>query len=144
MASVREILSRKGSDVMTADPRTTVLEAARLMNSEGIGALPVVEAGVLVGIFTERDLMRRVVAQELDPRQVPIGQVMTRDPYTTTVEASVEECAALMTARRIRHLPVMGAEGLRGIVTIGDLLAFQIADQADTIAQLNSYVYDNR
>ena len=114
------------------------------MNSEGIGALPVVEAGVLVGIFTERDLMRRVVAQELDPRQVPIGQVMTRAPHTVTGDASVEECAALMTARRIRHLPVLGAEGLQGIVTIGDLLAFQVADQEVTIAHLNSFVYDNR
>lgn len=144
MASVREILSRKGSEVVTADPRTTVHDAARLMNSRGIGAVPVVEAGTLVGIFTERDLMRRVVAQDLDPRLTPIGQVMTPDPYTTRVDATVEECAARMTAFRIRHLPVMGPDGLGGIVTIGDLLAFQVADQANTIAQLNSFVYENR
>lgn len=144
MASVREILSRKGSEVVTAEPSHSVHEAARLMNSKGIGALPVVDAGRLVGIFTERDLMRRVVAQDLDPRVTLIRQVMTPDPQTTSVDATVEECAARMTVCRIRHLPVMGPDGLGGIVTIGDLLAFQVAEQADTIAQLNSYVYDNR
>jgi IMP dehydrogenase len=69
---------------------------------------------------------------------------MTAAPLTATVETSVDECGALMTARRIRHLPVLGPAGLVGIVTIGDLLAFQLADQAATIAQLNSYVYDVR
>jgi CBS domain-containing protein len=144
MATVREILARKGPEVVTAAPEGTVLEAAQLMNARGIGALPVMEEGSLVGIFTERDLMRRVVAEGLDPRSTSVRQVMTAAPLTATVETSVDECGALMTARRIRHLPVLGPAGLVGIVTIGDLLAFQLADQAATIAQLNSYVYDVR
>jgi CBS domain-containing protein len=144
MATVREILARKGSDVVTATPENSVLEAAQLMNARGIGAVLVMEEGSLVGIFTERDLMRRVVADGRDPQTTRIREVMTAQPLTTTVAASADECGALMTARRIRHLPVLGPAGLVGIVTIGDLLAFRVADQADTIAHLNSYVYDVR
>lgn len=144
MATVREILARKGSEVLTVSPDSTVLEAAQLMNTRGIGAVPVIEVGALVGIFTERDLMRRVVAETLPPETTRILQVMTPDPLTARPETTIEECGALMTARRIRHLPVLGQGGLIGIITIGDLLAFQIAEQAATIAQLNSYVYDVR
>jgi CBS domain-containing protein len=144
MATVKELLARKGSEVVTAAPESTVLEAAQLMNTRGIGAVPVIEYGALVGIFTERDLMRRVVAEGLDPRVTRIRQVMTADPLTAKPETTVENCGALMTTRRIRHLPVLGPGGLVGIITIGDLLAWQVADQADTIAQLNSYVYDVR
>lgn len=144
MATVREILARKGSEVLTVAPDSTVLEAAQLMNARGIGAVPVIEFGALVGIFTERDLMRRVVAETVPPDTTRIRQVMTPDPLTARPETTVEECGALMTARRIRHLPVLGPGGLIGIITIGDLLAFQVAEQAATIAQLNSYVYDVR
>lgn len=144
MATVREILARKGTEVVTAAPDTPVLEAAQLMNARGIGAVPVMAEDRLVGIFTERDLMRRVVAEGRDPRTTLIREVMTPEPLTATPETTVDDCGALMTARRIRHLPVLSPGGLSGIVTIGDLLAFQIAEQASTIAQLNSYVYDVR
>jgi CBS domain-containing protein len=144
MATVREILARKGSEVLTVAPDSTVLEAAQLMNARGIGAVPVIEFGALVGIFTERDLMRRVVAETLPPETTRIRQVMTPEPLTARPETTVDDCGALMTARRIRHLPVLGPGGLIGIITIGDLLAFQVAEQAVTIAQLNSYVYDVR
>lgn len=144
MATVREILARKGSEVLTVAPESTVLEAAQLMNARGIGAVPVMELGALIGIFTERDLMRRVVAEILPPESTRIRQVMTPDPLTARPETTIEDCGALMTARRIRHLPVLGPGGLIGIITIGDLLAFQVAEQAATIAHLNSYVYDVR
>lgn len=144
MATVREILARKGSEVLTVAPDSTVLEAAQLMNARGIGAVPVTEAGALVGIFTERDLMRRVVAETRPPESTSIREVMTPDPLTARPETTVEDCGALMTARRIRHLPVLGPSGLIGIITIGDLLAFQVSEQAATIAHLNSYVYDVR
>jgi CBS domain-containing protein len=144
MPSVRDILQRKGSEVVTLGPDRTVLEAAQLMNARGIGAVLILERGELKGIFTERDIMRRVVAEERPPARTLIGEVMTTALVTARVDTSVEECAALMTGRRIRHLPVLGPEGLVGVVTIGDLMAYQVADQAVTIAQLNSYVYDNR
>jgi CBS domain-containing protein len=144
MATVREILVRKGAHVVTATPTTTVLEAAQLMNSRGIGAVLVLAEGALRGIFTERDLMRRVVAERRDPAVTLLRDVMTTDIIVTRAEAPVEECASLMTSRRIRHLPVMGPDGLAGVVTIGDLMAYQVADQAFTIAHLNSYFYENR
>lgn len=144
MATVREILAKKGSEVVTADPGQTVLEAAQLMNNRGIGAVVVTEGGEMQGIFTERDVLRRVVAEERDPRTMRLRDVMTPTVVTTTDLTTVEECGELMTRRRIRHLPVLTGGRLAGIVTIGDLMAWQVADQAATIAQLNSYVYDNR
>lgn len=144
MATVREILARKGTEVVTARPDQTVLEAAKLMNTRGIGSVVVTEQGELRGIFTERDVLRRVVAEAREPSQTRLSEVMTAALVTTTAEMTVEECAELMTRRRIRHLPVLRSGQLAGVVTIGDLLAFQLAEQATTIAHLNSYVYDNR
>lgn len=144
MATVRDILNRKGAAVIAIPPASTVLEAAQLMNDRGIGAVLVTDGGTLAGIFTERDVMRRVVATRRDPATTPVSQVMTASLVTTTSTATVDECASLMTARRIRHLPVLDGETLAGVVTIGDLMAFQVDEQASTIAQLNSYVYDNR
>ena len=144
MATVRDILNRKGAAVIAVPPATTVLDAAQLMNDRGIGAVLVTEGPALAGIFTERDLMRRVVATRRDPATTPVSQVMTASLVTISTTATVEECASLMTARRIRHLPVLDGETLTGVVTIGDLMAFQVDEQASTIAQLNSYVYDNR
>jgi len=144
MATVREILARKGPAVVTVTATTTVLDAARLMNERGIGAVVVLERGTPCGIFTERDLMRRVVAERRDPAATEVRQVLTPELITTSEEMAVEECAALMTNRRVRHLPVLGPDGLAGIVTIGDLLAWQVSEQASTIAHLSSYLYDNR
>jgi CBS domain-containing protein len=134
MASVREILSRKDS----------VTEAARLMNEHGIGGLVVREGDTVVGMFTERDILRRVVAAELDPAQVDVGTVMTTPVMSVRPDARLEECAALVTEKRIRHIPVMDGASLVGIVTSGDILAFQVQEQRDTIKYLNSYVYDVR
>lgn len=144
MPAVRDILSRKGAEVVTTAPGASVVQAAQLMNARGIGALLILDQGELVGIFTERDVMRRVVAEQRDPATTTVGEVMTRHLVTTRADISVEECASQMTARRIRHLPVIGEAGLVGVVTIGDLMAWQVAEQAVTIAQLNSFVYDNR
>ncbi len=144
MPVVRDILARKGVETVTVAPTVSVLEAAQIMNARGIGAVLVLAEGELVGIFTERDLMRRVVAEQRDPDSTPVGDVMTRHLVTTRADITVEECASQMTSRRIRHLPVIGDTGLAGVITIGDLLAWQVAEQAVTIAQLNSFVYDNR
>lgn len=144
MPVVRDILARKGVETVTVAPTTTVLEAAQIMNTRGIGAVIVLEASQLAGIFTERDVMRRVVAEQRNPATTLVSDVMTRHLVTTRADITVEECASQMTTRRIRHLPVVGDAGLAGVITIGDLLAWQVAEQAVTIAQLNSFVYDNR
>lgn len=144
MATVRDILARKGSEVVTARPEQTVLEAAQLMNNRGIGAVVVTEQEEIRGIFTERDVLRRIVAEAREPASTRLEDVMTTSLVTTTTEMTVDECAELMTRRRIRHLPVVRNGRLAGVVTIGDLLAYQLSEQATTIAHLNSYVYENR
>lgn len=144
MASVRDILARKGSDVITMAPGDSVLDAARTMNREGIGGVLVSDAGVLRGIFTERDVLRRVVAEGRDPAATALREVMTTALVTCGPDTGVDTCAAVMTERRLRHLPVVDDRGLCGLVTIGDLLAFQVGDQQATIEELHRYVFDVR
>lgn len=144
MATVRDALARKGTTVFTVAPEQTVLEGARLMNDQGIGGLPVMVEGSLVGVFTERDIMRRVVAERRDPATTPIGDVMTQGVITCTPDATLEDCRAVMTDRRIRHLPVVEEDRLQGIITIGDVLALEVLEQRDTIGHLQSYVFDVR
>jgi CBS domain-containing protein len=144
MATVKDILAKKGRTVVTIVPDDSVFTAARLMNQKGIGGVVVVEDDEVVGVFTERDVLRRVVAERRDPAKTPIRDVMTAPVITCRPEAGLEECRALITDKRVRHLPVVDADGLCGIVTSGDLLAHQAAEQADTIQYLNSYMFDIR
>ena len=145
MAVVRDLLARKGTDVVSIQPTASVLEAARLMNDRGVGGVVVVdEANALLGIFTERDILRRVVAVGLPPETTKVADVFTRDIVTCTPDMNVEEIGSIMSTRRVRHLPVVDARGLHGVVTIGDLLAHRLSDQETTIQHLNSYVFDMR
>jgi len=145
MAVVRDLLARKGTDVVSIQPTASVLEAARLMNDRGVGGVVVVdEDNALLGIFTERDILRRVVAAGLPPETTSVADVFTRDIVTCTPDMNVEEIGAIMTTRRVRHLPVVDVLGLHGVVTIGDLLAHRLSDQETTIQHLNSYVFDMR
>jgi len=145
MAIVRDLLNRKGTNIVSVSPTATVLEAARLMNDRSVGGVLVVDdGGALLGIFTERDILRRVVAAGLSPDTTKVNDVFTRDVVTTTPDTPVEECGALMSNRRVRHLPVVDAKGLHGVVTIGDLLAHRVSEHETTIQHLNSYVFDMR
>ena len=145
MAVVRDLLARKGTDVVSIQPTATVLEAARLMNDRGVGGVVVVnEANSLLGIFTERDILRRVVAVGLPPETTSVAAVFTRDIVTCSPDMNVEEIGSIMSTRRVRHLPVVDERGLHGVVTIGDLLAHRLSDQETTIQHLNSYVFDMR
>lgn len=144
MATVRDLLARKGSAAFTVTPAQTVLDAAALMNDKGIGGLLVVKEGQLVGVFTERDVLRRVVAARLDPATTTVDSVMTRDVITCSPETQLDECRAVMTERRVRHLPVVGGGEIKGIVTIGDLLAMEVAEHRETIGHLQNYVFDVR
>lgn len=144
MATVRDILARKGTIVYSIGPDQTVLDGARLMNDQGIGGLVVVHDGALLGMFTERDVMRRVVADRRDPATTPIRTVMTKDVITCSPQTTVDECRAVMTAKRVRHLPVVEGDAILGIVTIGDVLALEVVEQRDTIGHLESYVFDVR
>ena len=144
MATVKDILDKKGRTVVTIVPDDSVLTAAKLMNQRGIGGVVVVEDDEVVGIFTERDVLRRVVAERRDPAKTVIREVMTSPVTTCRPGAGVGECSALITDKRVRHLPVVEDGTLCGIVTSGDLLAHRAEEQADTIQYLNSYMFDIR
>jgi CBS domain-containing protein len=141
MANVKDLLARKGGNVLVVSPTTTVLDAAEQMNVQGTGSVLVVDGDRLTGIFTERDLMRRIVAVRLDPGTVPVSQVMTTALVTATLEATIGDCGALMSERRIRHLPVVDGTRIAGVVTTGDILAWQLQEQQSVIQQLESFVF---
>lgn len=148
MATVRSILARKPQErptIITVDRAATVRDAVGLMAKHGIGGLPVLATdGAVAGIFTERDLLRRVIALDLDPAETPVEVVMTSPVVVGTPSTPLDECAQVMTSRRLRHLPIVDGEQLVGMVTIGDVLAQRVAEQEVTIAELNRYVFDTR
>lgn len=144
MSSVRDLLARKGTSVVAVTPDSTVLQAAHLMNEKGIGGVVVMEGGRLAGIFTERDIMRRVVAVTRDPAATLVSDVMTTECLTVSPDMNVADCRALMSTRRVRHLPVMREDGLVGMITSGDILAFEVAEAAAQIEQLQNYVFSGR
>jgi CBS domain-containing protein len=142
MAQVRELLARKGSQVLTTGPEATVLQAALSMNEHKVGSLVVVVDGRVVGMFTERDVLRRVVGERRDPETTPVSEVMSANVVCCTPETSVDEARGVMRDRRIRHLPVADSGGrLLGLISIGDLNAQLHADQEQTVFLLTEYIY---
>jgi CBS domain-containing protein len=144
MATLEDLLALKGHDVVAVQPMDTVLYAANLMNERNIGGVVVRDGGRLAGIFTERDVLRRVVAPELDPAATPVAVVMSAPVLTCPPDLSVDDCAALMTSRGVRHIPVQDAGEVTGIVTIRDLLAHKVGEQQATLEQMNHYLFDLR
>ncbi len=145
MATVQDLLDRKGTDVHAIGPDASVIDAAQLMNQHGVGGLLVLGGeGEILGIFTERDILRRVVAAGLDATRIKVGDVATPQVITCLPATSLDECAAIMSSRRVRHLPVVSAAGLHGLVTSGDVLAHRVAESEATIEYMNSYMFDIR
>jgi CBS domain-containing protein len=144
MTTVSDILSRKGREVVSMSADDTVLSAARSMNEHGIGGVVVIDKSKMVGIFTERDVLRRIVAEQRDPATTRLEEVMTTPVASCRPETGLDECVRVMTGKRIRHLPVVDDDGVCGIVTSGDIMAFQVREQEDTIQYLNSYIFDLR
>ncbi len=140
MSTVQAILDKKGPQVYRIAEDHTVLEAARLMNEHRIGALVVTRGGKLVGIFTERDILCRVVAAQRDPAGTLVRDVMTSPVACCTPQTTREECRAVMRGRRLRHLPVIEGDRLVGMVSIGDVLEAAEADQVATIRYLYEYM----
>jgi CBS domain-containing protein len=141
MFTVRDILERKGTQVDMAAPTATALEAARLMNEHRIGSLLVMEETKLIGIVTERDILRRVVAAGLDPASVQVRDILSSPVACCRPDTSLEECRQVITEKRIRHLPVVDHGRLCGLVTSGDLLAYQLTEHESTIKYLNEYMF---
>jgi CBS domain-containing protein len=142
MATVRDILVKKGSQVWSIGPEATVLQAAQFLAEHHIGAALVLDGERIIGMFSERDVLQRVVAEVRDPLHTLVGDVMTQEVACCTPDTSLEEARGAMKNRRIRHLPVVdGEDRLLGVISIGDLNAFQVAHQEQTIFLLNEYLY---
>ena len=144
MATLGDLLATKGHEVIAVQPSDTVLQAANLMNDRNIGGVVVLDGDRLAGIFTERDVLRRVVAQALDPSDITVAEVMTTPVITCPPDLTLEDCAAIMTTRGVRHLPVQEGGELAGVVTIRDLLAYKVSEQQATLEQMTNYLYDLR
>ena len=141
--TVQSILRQKGSQVWWVTPDASILQALELMAERKIGAVLVMEAGSLVGIFSERDYARRGILLNRGP-ETPISQVMTYPVYCVTPQQTLEECMGLMTEKHIRHLPVADGETILGVISIGDVVKEVIADQAHLIQGLENYILGKR
>ena len=137
---VSSVLAEKGRQVYTVSRSATVSDAVREMNEKGVGALVVVDAGRPIGMFTERDVLRRVVDADKDPAQTRVSSVMTRDVATISPADHVEDAMTLMTRRRFRHLPVVEDGRLIGMVSSGDLMRWITLHQEDHIRQMTEYI----
>jgi CBS domain-containing protein len=141
MGHVSEILDDKGRDVLRVDASATVYEAIATMVEGNVGALLVYEGDRLAGIVTERDYLRRVTIQGRDERTTPVGEIMTAELVYVGPDASIDECMAVMTERRIRHLPVVDEERtVVGIVSIGDVVKFHSKQQGVQIRSLTEFI----
>jgi len=140
MHTIRQILAEKGGQIWSVGPDDTVYETIRLMAAKGIGALIVIEDGRLHGVISERDYARKVILEGRSSRDTTVGDICSSPAITISPQATAEEGLALMTDRRIRHLPVVENGELIGVVSIGDLVGAVIGDQQQLIEQLEHYV----
>ena len=140
MTSVAHLLHAKGHAVWSIPPDASVYEAIKLMADKGVGALLVMKGQRLVGIVSERDYARKVILQGKSSRDTPVREIMTDKVFYVRPEQTVEDCMALMTARRIRHLPVLDDDQVIGVVSIGDLVRAVISEQEVRIQQLEQYI----
>jgi CBS domain-containing protein len=141
METLELVLESKGSTtVHVVVPETTVVEAVDQMCAAHVGALLVVRGDTLVGVFSERDLMTRVVLDQRDPATTHIGEVMTPGAVSVPLDTSAHDAMALMTSRRVRHLPVTDGRRIAGVVSIGDLVRWAVTDRDRLISELQEYV----
>ena len=140
MRSVADLLHDKGSEVWAVAPDQTVLDALRLMAEKEVGALLVTSGDQVDGIVSDRDYARKIVLRGKSSETTPVREVMSGEVTAVSPRQSIEECMAVMTAKRIRHLPVMESGKLVGIVSIGDLVKAVIEEQEFTIRQLEHYI----
>jgi CBS domain-containing protein len=140
MTTVRELLERKGGVVWTIAPSASVFEAIRIMAEKAVGALVVLEGSKLMGIISERDYARKVILQGRSSKDTSCREIMTGRVFYVAPERTLDECMALMSEKRIRHLPVIEGGSLVGIVSIGDCIKTIVSKQEFIIEQLENYI----
>ncbi len=140
MRTVKDILSAKGNDIWSVTPDDTVFDAIKLMADKEVGSLLVMDGTKLAGIVTERDYARKVILEGKSSRNAKVSEVMTSEVLCATPERTIDECMALMTDKRARHLPVVDGDTVVGVVSIGDLVKATISEQKVLIEQLQHYI----
>lgn len=140
MITVTQILQSKGKGIWTIGSQATVFDALKMMAEKEIGALVVVDAGKVVGIFSERDYARKVILEGRSSKDTLVDKIMTKQVITVDPATTVEVCMGLMTDRRIRHLPVMENDRLIGIISIGDVVKAIVSEQRYLIEHLENYI----
>jgi CBS domain-containing protein len=140
MATVNQMLISKGNEVYSIAPDATVLDALRLMAEKDVGALIIMDGEVLTGIFSERDYARKIALQGKSSRTTPVWAVMTDDVVCVSPDLAADKCMAIMTDKRIRHLPVLDDGRVVGIISIGDVVKSIMADQQVLIRHLEDYI----
>ena len=140
MTTIGTLLHHKGSTVWTISATATVFEAIQLLAEKNIGALPVMDGGRLLGIFTERDYTRKIALEGKSSRTTLVRDIISTAVVAVTSHQTIEEAMRLMTEKRIRHLPVIDGEKMVGLVSIGDMVNWIISAQSATIDQMQSYL----
>jgi CBS domain-containing protein len=136
---IRDLLRNQAT--ISAEAHQTVLEVASLMVEHNIGAVPVLQQGQMIGIFSERDLMVRVVVAGKDPAQTPVSQVMTEDPLTIAPDEPLETCMTLMKRHGFRHLPVCSGRELKGVVSLRDIMLHDLDAKDDEVRMMRAYLH---
>ena len=140
MTTIEQLLNTKGNQVWSVKPKATIFEALEIMSEKEIGALLVMEDGKLTGIFSERDYARKVILKGKSSKETPVGELMTKKVFYIDSQKTINDCMAMMTAKRIRHVPVIEDNQVMGIVTIGDVVNQIISEQEVTINHLENYI----
>lgn len=141
MGKVRNILQAKGKAVFSVEPTIMVYEAIELMSQKNIGGLMITDSrGKMLGIFTERDYARKLILKGKSSKDTSIGDIMTENPVTVSLDNTIEDCMKIMTNRFIRHLPVIEDGELVGMISIGDVVRFIIEEQRGIIEDLEHYI----
>ncbi|MFC7419829.1 CBS domain-containing protein [Iodobacter arcticus] len=142
MKTAHQLLAEKAIDnILSVAPQASVYQALQLLAEKNIGALLVMEENHLVGIFSERDYARKVILMGKTSAGTPVSEIMTRKLLCVPPSATIDECMAIMSEKRIRHLPVLDGDKVLGVLSIGDLVREIIEEQKFTIAQLEHYIH---
>ena len=140
MSTVAHILEKKGGEVITVEIGSTVFDAIQVMDTNHIGALIICNKGDIAGIFTERDYLGKIALKFRSSRETPVEEVMTSDVVVGNSDDSIERCMRLMTRHKCRHLPIVGEDGMAGMVSLGDLVRHMLDEKQREVDQLSSYI----
>ncbi len=137
---VKDILTKKGGEIITVQKNDSVADVVSILNDKHIGAVIVKDGETVVGILSERDLLKKLLPECKCASEVKAGEIMTDHLVITTVETSIEECMTVMTEKRIRHLPVFDGKDLVGIISIGDLMKNIVQEKSAQVSYLHDYI----